>query len=371
ADALDRRLADLGAAAGAGSGGSGEGGAGFAALLAARERGEAWSGRAVLRRGNGTPFDAECRLAPLRDGAGVVAHFVCTIEDVSERLMLQAQLLQAQKLESIGQLASGIAHEINTPIQFVGDNARFLGTAATALDATIAGYDGLLRRAVSGPGCDDGGTLLDEAARLREQHDVDFVLAELPAAVRQVQEGVERVSGIVRALREFSHPDAGGKTPVDINAGLANTVTVCRNEWKYVADVRLDLAPDLPLVQGHAGDLNQVFMNLLVNAAHAVGDRLRDQGAEQDERGVITVSSRVADGAVVVAVRDDGTGIAPDVLPRIFDPFFTTKEVGRGTGQGLAIARNLVVNKHGGRLEVESEPGRGTLFTVHLPVDAP
>ncbi|EGY26513.1 sensory box protein [Desulfovibrio sp. A2] len=371
ADALDRRLADLGAAAGAGSGGSGEGGAGFAALLAARERGEAWSGRAVLRRGNGTPFDAECRLAPLRDGAGVVAHFVCTIEDVSERLMLQAQLLQAQKLESIGQLASGIAHEINTPIQFVGDNARFLGTAATALDATIAGYDGLLRRAVSGPGCDDGGTLLDEAARLREQHDVDFVLAELPAAVRQVQEGVERVSGIVRALREFSHPDAGGKTPVDINAGLANTVTVCRNEWKYVADVRLDLAPDLPLVQGHAGDLNQVFMNLLVNAAHAVGDRLRDQGAEQDERGVITVSSRVADGAVVVAVRDDGTGIAPNVLPRIFDPFFTTKEVGRGTGQGLAIARNLVVNKHGGRLEVESEPGRGTLFTVHLPVDAP
>ena len=371
ADALDRRLADLGAAAGAVSGGYGEGGAGFAALLSARERGEAWNGRAVLRRGDGTPFDAECRLAPLRDGAGVVAHFVCTIEDVSERLLLQAQLLQAQKLESIGQLASGIAHEINTPIQFVGDNARFLDTAATALDAAIAGYDALLRRAASGPECAAGGILLDEAARLREQHDVDFVLAELPSAVRQVQEGVERVSGIVRALREFSHPDAGGKTPVDINAGLANTVTVCRNEWKYVADVRLDLAPDLPLVQGHAGDLNQVFMNLLVNAAHAVGDRLRDQGAEPDERGVITVSSRMADGAVVVAVRDDGTGIAPDVLPRIFDPFFTTKEVGRGTGQGLAIARDLVVNKHGGRLEVDSEPGRGTLFTVHLPVEAP
>lgn len=415
-DAVDRRLADIGAVETTGGSAGGNGDAGFAALLAARAQGRAWSGRARLRRGDGASFEAECRLAPLRDGAGTVTHFVCTIEDISERLLLQAQLLQAQKLESIGQLASGIAHEINTPIQFVGDNARFLGTAASALAAAIAGYDALLRQAVEAcggvgdaasggvasggfgdGGSGGGGGLLAGAARLREETDVDFVLAELPVAVRQVQDGVERVSGIVRALREFSHPDAGGKVPVDVNAGLANTVTVCRNEWKYVAEVRLDLAPDLPHVMGHAGDLNQVFMNLLVNAAHAVDDRLRAEGAARADvqpgsrdtardtakgadagvgtetaeraRGHITVTTRFADGEVLVRVRDDGTGIAPEVLPRIFDPFFTTKEVGRGTGQGLAIARNLVVNKHGGRIEVDSEPGQGAEFIVHLPVE--
>ena len=413
---MDRRLADIGAVETTGGSAGGNGDAGFAALLAARAQGRAWSGRARLRRGDGASFEAECRLAPLRDGAGTVTHFVCTIEDISERLLLQAQLLQAQKLESIGQLASGIAHEINTPIQFVGDNARFLGTAASALAAAIAGYDALLRQAVEAcggvgdaasggaasggfgdGGSGGGGGLLAGAARLREETDVDFVLAELPVAVRQVQDGVERVSGIVRALREFSHPDAGGKVPVDVNAGLANTVTVCRNEWKYVAEVRLDLAPDLPHVMGHAGDLNQVFMNLLVNAAHAVDDRLRTEGAARADvqpgsrdtardtakgadagvgtetaeraRGHITVTTRFADGEVLVRVRDDGTGIAPEVLPRISDPFFTTKEVGRGTGQGLAIARNLVVNKHGGRIEVNSEPGQGAEFIVHLPVE--
>ncbi|WMW66757.1 cache domain-containing protein [Nitratidesulfovibrio liaohensis] len=416
-NAVDRRLADLGAEDTAGAVAGGNEGAGFPALLAARAQGKAWSGRARLRRGDGASFEAECRLAPLRDGAGAVTHFVCTIEDVSERLLLQAQLLQAQKLESIGQLASGIAHEINTPIQFVGDNARFLGTAVSALDVAIAGYDALLRQAVAACGATEGtapgaaasggtgdaGGLLAGAARLREETDVDFVLAELPAAVRQVQDGVERVSGIVRALREFSHPDVGGKVPVDVNAGLANTVTVCRNEWKYVAEVHLDLAPDLPHVMGHAGDLNQVFMNLLVNAAHAVDDRLRAEGVAQadaqpgsgdtarglDEgtvpdaasgmgvdttgraRGHITTCTRIVDGEVLVRVRDDGTGIAPEVLPRIFDPFFTTKEVGRGTGQGLAIARNLVVNKHGGRIEVDSKPGEGAEFTVYLPVGTP
>lgn len=399
ADAVDRRLADIGATGGAAGedaatvgGGAGDNGdAGFTALLAARAQGKAWSGRTRLRRGDGTSFEAECRLAPLRDGASVVTHFVCTIEDVSERLLLQAQLLQAQKLESIGQLASGIAHEINTPIQFVGDNVRFLGTSASALDAAMAGYDALLRQAVAACGApadvaSGGEDLLAKAARLREETDVDFVLAELPVAVRQMQDGVERVSGIVRALREFSHPDAGGKVHVDVNAGLANTVTVCRNEWKYVAEVHLDLAPDLPHVMGHAGDLNQVFMNLLVNAAHAVGDRLRTGGAaladplpgsrdaalptDGAERalGHITISTRFVDGEVLVRVRDDGTGIAPEVLPRIFDPFFTTKEVGRGTGQGLAITRNLVVSKHGGRIEVNSEPGKGAEFIVHLPV---
>jgi PAS domain S-box-containing protein len=280
--------------------------------------------------------------------------------DISEQKQLQVQQLQSQKLEAIGQLAAGIAHEINTPIQFVGDNLRFLQDSFASLRRLTDRY-GAFVTAV-GQGRPNGPLLADLEQALAEA-DVAFLDAEVPDALSQSLEGVNRVARIVRAMKEFAHPDAGEKTPADLNAAIDSTVTVARNEWKYVSDVTLELEPNLPLIPCLIGELNQVLLNLLVNAAHAIADTVHEKGG----KGLITISTRTHAGWVEVRVADTGSGIAEEVRPRIFDPFFTTKPVGKGTGQGLAIARAVVEKKHGGTLSFETEVGRGTTFIIRLP----
>ena len=189
----------------------------------------------------------------------------------------------------------------------------------------------------------------------------------MPQAIRQSLEGTERVAKIVRAMKEFSHPGVEEKTAIDLNRAIESTVTVSRNEWKYVAEVVTDLDPDLPLVRCLPGDLNQAVLNLVVNAAHAIEKR-REVERNVDQLGHIAVSTRRVGDQVELRVADDGTGIPADVLPRIFDPFFTTKPVGKGTGQGLAITYSVVVEKHGGTIDVETESGRGTTFILRLPL---
>jgi PAS domain S-box-containing protein len=276
--------------------------------------------------------------------------------DVTEQKVLEEQLKQAQKLESIGQLAAGIAHEINTPIQYIGDNTSFLGDALRDLSGVVAAF-----RSTADP------TVAVQAGEAAARAaDLDYLLEEAPRAVVQALDGVKQVARIVKAMKEFAHPGTVEKSSVDLNRALETITTVARNEWKYVADVRTDLDPHLPPIRGLPGELHQVFLNLLVNAAHAL--KPADEAAGGG-KGVITISTRKLGNVVEVRVADTGCGIPDHIRGRVFDPFFTTKPVGQGTGQGLAIAHAVVVKKHDGVITFESEPGKGTTFIVRLPVD--
>lgn len=281
--------------------------------------------------------------------------------DITGRNIAEMELRHAQKLESVGRLASGIAHEINTPIQFVGDNTRFLADSFDSLKSLLAKF-GELRDAVAAGSV--GGELLAEVRRAEEESDCAYLLEEIPRAVSQTMEGVDRVATIVRAMKEFAHPESREMTPADLNKALLSTITVARNEWKYVAEIENDFA-ELPPVICNVGDLNQVFLNLLVNAAHAIADVAQDGG-----KGRITIRTAVEGDTVHISIADNGAGIPEGIRSKIFDPFFTTKEVGRGTGQGLAIARSVVVERHKGTLTFDSEVGKGTTFHIRLPISS-
>jgi len=282
--------------------------------------------------------------------------------DLTERKQLQAELAHAHKLEAVGQLAAGIAHEINTPTQYVGDNTRFLKDAFTDIGLVLDQFEKLLSAAKNGPVEEK---LLVEVDETLKQADVEYLKEEVPQAIDQSLDGVERVAKIVRAMKEFSHPGNEEKSLVNLAEAIETTITVARNEWKYVAELETQFDPDLPEVSCLPGEMNQVFLNLIVNAAHAISDTL---GEESTEKGTITVGTRCDGAWVEIFVRDTGTGIPEEVRAKIFDPFFTTKEVGRGTGQGLAIVRSVVTDKHGGTIECETEQGKGTTFIVRLPI---
>ena len=290
----------------------------------------------------------ESRLAALREQNAEVVR----AHEAQKRL--EGELHQAQKLEAVGRLASGIAHEINTPTQYIGDNTRFLADAVESLSRMLDRQRRELDRVAS----------LEVLSRLDafgEELDLPYVRAETPRTVTRTLEGVHRVATIVRAMREFAHPGQGDPVASDINRSLEATLDVARNEYRYVADVETVFG-SLPLVTCLPGDLNQVFLNVIVNAAHAISDVVEGTG----DRGRIQVKT-VADGDdVVVSISDTGTGIPPDVQDKVFEPFFTTKEVGRGSGQGLSIAR-AIVEKHGGSITFESTPGQGTTFHIRIP----
>jgi len=272
----------------------------------------------------------------------------------------ERQLLLAQKLESIGHLAAGIAHEINTPIQYIGDNSRFLDEAFRDLIRFVESR-AELASAPRNPGRAD---LVTAPERTAHDVDVDYLRAEIPKATEELLGGVAQVARIVRAMREFSHPGPVEKAPVDINRAIESTILVSKHEWKYVAVVTTDFDPELPPVPCVGGEFNQVILNLIVNAAHAIGDVVRGS----DRKGSIRIGTRRDGGWVEVRVSDTGAGIPEDIRARIFTPFFTTKEVGKGTGQGLAIAHSVIVKKHQGTLHFESEIGVGTTFVVRLPL---
>jgi PAS domain S-box-containing protein len=311
-------------------------------------------------RKDGSPFAAECSCNPMIEGEKITGAVLC-FNDVTARRQLEIELRHAQKLEAVGALAAGIAHEINTPIQFVGDNTRFLQNAFRDLEHLFVVYHRLYQEASSGlvtPG------LLYEVKAARENADWEYLQTEVPKALDQALDGISRVASIVRAMKDFSHVDRRAeKSAADLNKAIESTLTVARNELKYVADVDVDLGP-IPPVLCHLGDLNQVVLNLLINAAHAIGDVVKDS----TRKGRITVRTRQFDDSVEIAISDTGTGIPEGIRDKIFDPFFTTKEVGRGTGQGLALARAVVVEKHGGTLTFETESGKGTTFYIRLPL---
>jgi signal transduction histidine kinase len=291
------------------------------------------------------------------DGSKVLRGLMLDITEVRRRGL---ELAASQKLESVGRLAAGVAHEINTPVQFVTDNIQFLRTSMSDL-ATVAIAYRRLQHAVQSGGDVIGSAQL--AFEAESAADLDFLLENAPLAVDSALEGLGRIATIVRSMKEFAHPDQAVKQSADLNQAIRSTLVVAHNEYKYIAVVETQLA-ELPLVQCYLGEINQVVLNLLVNAAHSIADVVKDSGT----LGKLTVTSRVDGDAVEISIRDTGAGIPESLRPRIFDPFFTTKEVGKGTGQGLAIARSVVVNKHGGTLRFETESDKGTTFFIRLPI---
>jgi signal transduction histidine kinase len=287
--------------------------------------------------------------------------------DVTDQRRLENELAQAQKLESVGRLAAGVAHEINTPVQFVSDSVSFVREAMDDLSEIVDKYREL-RTATqsqnnSGPDVQAAAKAAEEA---EDDADLDYILENAPVALDRARDGLGRVAAIVRSMKEFAHPDRKEMSQADLNQAIQSTLVIASNEYKYVAEVETAFE-QIPRVNCYAGEINQVVLNLIVNAAHAIGDVVKGT----DRKGKMRVATRVLGEQVEIAVTDTGKGIPVDVRSRIFDPFFTTKEVGRGTGQGLAIARAVVVDKHGGTLHFETEVGQGTTFYIRLPIAGP
>ena len=297
----------------------------------------------------------------LEDGKIVRYEGMC--QDITERKILHQQLLQAQKLESVGQLAAGIAHEINTPTQYIGDNIRFLKDSFQDLNALLADYAKLLAATKDNS---LSPALVQEVETAVGNADTEYLCAEIPKAIDQALEGVTRVAKLVRAMKEFSHPGTKEKVPIDLNHAIDSTLTVSRNEWKYVADVETEYDSSLPLVHCLPAEFNQVILNMIVNAAHAIADVI-EKGTTT--KGKIKIKTLNCPSWAEIQIQDTGTGIPPEARARVFDPFFTTKEIGKGTGQGMAIAHSVVVAQHHGTIHFETEEGKGTTFVVRLPHD--
>lgn len=270
-------------------------------------------------------------------------------EEMQQRKELETQLVFAQKMEAVGQLAAGIAHEVNTPTQYVCDNLRFLEDAVGNLLAALAPSDA------------EG-----ETQEKPDAEELEFLRENAPGAVEQALHGMERITTIVKSMKNFAYRDATSvKKPQDLNQAIQATIVVATTEWKYLADLQTELDPELPFVPCNIGEVNQVVLNLIVNAAHAIRDRNQD-GA----KGLIVIGTKQYDDCAVITIQDNGGGIPEEVQARVFEPFFTTKEVGVGTGQGLAIAHNVITKSHGGHLWFETELGAGTTFFIRLPLQA-
>lgn len=301
------------------------------------------------------------RVNPVRFVGERMIGFLITGADITERRALEEELGQVHKLEAIGQLAAGVAHEINTPVQYVMHNVKFVKESSISISELLS-LSGQVQKQLS------AGRVPEETARrflLRsDELDIDYLLKEVPPAIEEALHGLDRIADIVRAMKEFSHPGSKEKNPIDINHAIQTTITVARSEWKYVAEVTTDFDSSLPLVPCYAGEFNQVILNLIINAAHAVAAN----GSDPESKGTIDLRTRCEGSWAEIQVRDTGTGIPSEIGNRVFEPFFTTKEVGKGTGQGLALAHAVIVKKHGGKIWFDSKPGNGTTFFLRLPL---
>jgi EAL domain-containing protein (putative c-di-GMP-specific phosphodiesterase class I)/signal transduction histidine kinase len=330
-----------------------------AAPGAAAQPGGLRSSRRRLRRPDGSLRDVQVNDVVIHDPEGKPHALVGTVEDITDGLRLAEELRRAQQMEALGQLAAGIAHEINTPVQFISDNLAFLTNVWAPVGAVLVSARAAAARLLAG---DPPAEVARELETSCEGADLDFVNAEVPTALAQSQEGVERVATIVRAMKAFGRPDTNDPEPTDLNRLVANAITVARNELKYVAEVSADFGV-LTTLMCFPGAISQVVLNLLVNAAYAVGEAREKSG----ERGRINIKTWAEADYACISVSDSGLGIPPEVLPRIFQPFFTTKPFGRGTGQGLAMAWATVVERHSGRIDVATS-SEGTTFTVRVPL---
>ncbi|MBL4770260.1 MAG: PAS domain-containing protein [Planctomycetes bacterium] len=309
-------------------------------------------------------------LVPVNDDEGEVDYLMIVSTNTTERVMaerdkerIEAQLSEARKLEALGTMAAGLAHEINTPAQFIGANTQFLQTTFGELTPLLQTAE-QLAESVCGGG--DSIHLAEELRSAMSMVDVSFLTGEVPRAIDESLHGVEMVRKIAWSMNAFSSDGNMDKIEVDLNRVVESSVTVAANEWRYVADMEMDLDPELPLVRCLQGGFSQVILNLVVNAAHAIADKVRETDTE---KGTIKIQTKRIGEMVEIRVTDSGTGIPEDARGRIFDPFFTTKSLGKGLGQGLSLAHSVVVREHGGSLTFETVVGEGTTFTIRLPIE--
>jgi PAS domain S-box-containing protein len=300
---------------------------------------------------------------------GSIPHIIAITRDISklkddekERNRLKIELEQSQRLQSIGTLAAGIAHEINSPLQFTNDNIDFITNAYKDIINLVNTYKNLLMTCHTDA---DKENARNTISKLEKKINIDFLINEMPDALSQTKDGIARIRKIVNAMKQYSHMNNEEKKPANINETLENAEIITRNEWKYHADVENNFAQDLPFITCYEPELNQVFMNLIVNAAHTTKDAV---DKKMIERGRIEVSTSLKDNKILVSIKDNGLGIPNKIKDRVFDPFFTTKDVGKGTGQGLAMAHKTVVDRHGGKIWFETELNKGTTFYIEVPV---
>jgi PAS domain S-box-containing protein len=358
----------------------------FDEMLSTIGQGKTWHGIFCNHKKDETVYWTEATIVPFCDESGIPYKYVVIRTDITQQKAIEAEirakkaeveaahrnledaqteLLQAEKLASIGRLAAGIAHEINTPTQFVGDNTRFLDDAFGDLLRLLTVCQQIIAKGEDGS---VDSELCTQALAISEEIDIDYLTDEIPTAIEQALEGVDRVSKIVRSMKEFSHPGSEGKTRMNINNAIESTATVSKNEWKYCAELVTDFDPKLPEVPCLPGEFNQVILNIIVNGAHAIIAR---NGENSSTLGQINVSTRLDGDFAEIRISDTGCGIPEEIRNKVFEPFFTTKEVGKGTGQGLAVARSVIVDKHGGTISIESEMGAGSTFTIRLPLTEP
>ncbi|MGA8501130.1 MAG: ATP-binding protein [Candidatus Sulfotelmatobacter sp.] len=328
-----------------------------------------WLATESIYRADNLPYEREGKrrllgLQVMRIPAenGVPIGFIVTGADITERLGLELQLRQAQKLEGIGQLAAGIAHEINTPTQFVGDNIRFLKDSWGPVAEFLVFCGTVQSEWTTGPVSPEQ---LQRFCELQQKCDLEYLSEHIPKAIDLCLEGVKRIAKIVKGFKEFSHPGSEEKRAINLNEAIETTISVARHEWKYCADLVTALDAEMPLVPCLVGEFNQVMLNLIVNSAHAITNTIEKNGTG---KGTITISTQREGDWARIAVADTGAGIPVEIRSRVFEPFFTTKEVGKGTGQGLALAHAAIVSRHQGQLWFESEPGQGTTFFIRLPL---
>lgn len=327
--------------------------------------GQVWNGRFRNRKKNGTLYDEESTVSSVKDESGNIINYVAVKRDITRELELERQLLQANKLESIGTLAAGIAHEINTPIQYVHDNTQFLQESLEEYKNYKKHLQALVMAAESQSAFPE---MVREIRQLEEDIDLEFLDGETERAVEVALEGLDRIAAIVSAMKEFANPGGSGKDLEDINTIITNTVTVSSSEWKNNAEMTMALDPTLPSIPLLSGKFKQVLLNLIMNASQAIAEKHQDASAE---KGNITISTSQEEDMICIRVRDTGIGVEKQDTEKIFDPFFTTKPVGKGTGQGLAIAYSVIVEGHGGTIDVVSEHGNGAEFIIRLPISPP
>jgi PAS domain S-box-containing protein len=291
--------------------------------------------------------------------------FVAIVRDISERLRqrkekedIQAELLQKHKLESVGQLAAGLAHEINTPTQFIGSNIEFLSDSYTDTINFIAELESA---SLKWP-----DEVRKQTTEALEALDWDYLKTEIPKAITESKNGIDRVTSLLAAMKRFSHPGSSEMINVDLHEIIDTSLTVSRNEWKYVAGIVKEYDTALPKIPLLVDQMGQVILNMVVNASQSIQEKRTRSGNQ--EMGVITISTRLVGEEVELIFQDNGIGIAAPILKKVFDPFFTTKEIGKGTGQGLAICHDVITKKHHGRLTVSSEEDSGATFNIRLPL---